>query len=123
MRSVLARTMMLVVGVVLAPAFAEAGCDEPMNQSEMNMCAAQEYREADAALNLAYKEAMAGLNEQHEMVLRDAQRAWIAFRDLACESYGHQADGGSMQPMLVNGCLARLTKERTQMLIEQGATN
>ena len=55
--------------------------------------------------------------------LRDAQRAWIAFRDRACEVEGMRYEGGSIQPMIVAGCLERLTRARSEdlrLLAEDG---
>ena len=47
-----------------------------------------------------------------------AQRGWIAYRDGQCELAGFEARGGSMEPMLVSGCLADLTRKRTKELKE-----
>jgi uncharacterized protein YecT (DUF1311 family) len=57
--------------------------------------------------------------------LKAAQRAWIPFRDKACESYGFLARGGSMEPMLVLQCRADLTRQRTSQLkdLTQGLGN
>ena len=52
----------------------------------------------------------------YEETLRSAQRAWITFRDSSCDYEGYFARGGSMEPMLINQCLARLTGERTKQL-------
>jgi uncharacterized protein YecT (DUF1311 family) len=44
--------------------------------------------------------------------LKDAQRAWITFRDKACEAEGYAMKGGSAEPLLVYGCMRLLTEER-----------
>ena len=56
-----------------------------------------------------------------EAVLRQAQRAWLTFRDAQCtyEGYG-EARGGSMEPMVYSGCRARLTRERIAQLAAVG---
>lgn len=97
-------------------------CSDPQSQSAMTICAERSWRAADAELNEAYKIAMAKLRKHDSQLpdnlkggadaLRDAQRSWIPYRDKACEAYGFQARGGTMEPMLVYGCLARLTRER-----------
>jgi uncharacterized protein YecT (DUF1311 family) len=57
-----------------------------------------------------------------EAKLREAQRAWIVFRDAHCTVEGYdQARGGSMEPMVYHGCRARLTRERTRQLEEVDA--
>jgi uncharacterized protein YecT (DUF1311 family) len=48
--------------------------------------------------------------------LRAAQRAWMAFRDAECAVAGYEALGGSMESMLVSGCVAQLTKRRAAEL-------
>lgn len=101
-------------------------CGYPVNQMEMTYCAEQGWRQADADLNAVYKEAMAAMKETDSHLpddmkgaaaaLRDAQRAWIPYRDKACEAYGFQARGGSMEPMLIYGCLATMTRQRVEEL-------
>ncbi len=53
-----------------------------------------------------------------DAALLAGQRGWIAYRDGHCELAGWEAHGGSMEPMLVSGCLERLTRERTKQLRE-----
>ncbi len=111
-----------------APAQENIDCGYPVNQMEMTYCAEQGWQKADAELNAAYKKAMAAMKETDSYLpkemqgaaeaLRGAQRAWIPYRDKACEAYGFQARGGSMEPMLIYGCLATLTAQRTEELKE-----
>jgi uncharacterized protein YecT (DUF1311 family) len=53
-----------------------------------------------------------------EQALVKAQRAWIDYRDAECNAAGFQARGGTMEPMLVAGCLADITDKRTKELKE-----
>jgi uncharacterized protein YecT (DUF1311 family) len=106
----------------------EPSCDDPQTQSEMTRCASSDYERADKELNEVWADAIndASLNDLgldddrlgYEEQLRKAQSAWIAFRDASCQYEGYQARGGTMEPMLVNMCLARMTKERTKQLRE-----
>ena len=95
----------------------------------MNICADKDFQKADKALNAAYKRAMTRAastdKELGEMepdyagaveALKKAQRAWIGYRDGQCGLAGFEARGGTMEPMLVSGCLADLTRKRTQEL-------
>jgi uncharacterized protein YecT (DUF1311 family) len=101
-------------------------CGYPLNQREMTYCAEQGWHEADADLNAVYKDAMAKMREMDGYLdaslkgaadaLKDAQRAWIPYRDKACKSYGFQARGGTMEPMLIYGCLATMTRARIEEL-------
>lgn len=107
----------------------EVDCDNAQVQVEMNICAARDYQAADDELNAAYKVTMAAAREMDEQAsemgdqyvgavdaLKRAQRAWIGYRDGQCELAGFEARGGSMEPMLVSGCLADLTRKRTAEL-------
>lgn len=104
-------------------------CDEPMAQMDMNACALLDFETADAELNALWHETIADsrqadeeVNRDHDQrptsqaVLREAQRAWIRFRDAHCTWEGYEARGGSMEPMLYNGCRAALTRERIAQL-------
>ncbi|WP_309666264.1 lysozyme inhibitor LprI family protein [Tabrizicola sp.] len=115
--------------LLCAPATAqEVDCANAMAQQELNICAEQDWQKADIALNITYKEVMAemkamdeGLPEElqgAEAALREAQRAWVAFRDANCEAAGFEMRGGSAEALLVYGCLRRMTVDRTQELAE-----
>jgi uncharacterized protein YecT (DUF1311 family) len=111
-------------------------CADPQTQMEMNMCAGLDFEAADRELNTAYRAAIqsaqqadreyariesgAGGNASgepgEEATLREAQRAWVGFRDAQCRMESFEARGGSMQPMLDSGCRATLTRARTAEL-------
>lgn len=122
----MARRTALAVLCAFSPAAVaaqEIDCAAPATQLEMTACAARGWQAADAELNRAYGVAIdraramdAGLapeQEPAEEMLREAQRAWIPFRDKACAAESLVARGGSMQPMLVYLCLERLTRQRS----------
>ncbi|MDR7125010.1 lysozyme inhibitor LprI family protein [Pseudotabrizicola sp. 4114] len=124
--------ILTVAAVVFAAGFAGAAhaqsvdCDNAMTQMDMNACAANAFDAADKDLNAAYARARAAMRRIDgeldasqaggETALRDAQRAWITFRDNACLTEGFQMRGGSAEPLLVFGCKARLTEQRAQDL-------
>lgn len=121
---------LILVAVLVSPALAEekVDCNNAMTQLEMTTCANLDWQQADEELNVAYKAAMSKMRETDEFLpedqrgaaetLREAQRAWIPYRDKACDAYGFQARGGTMEPMLVYGCRAQLTEQRTKELEE-----
>jgi uncharacterized protein YecT (DUF1311 family) len=113
----------------MAAAQDEPNCKNPETQFDMNACEELDYEAADKELNAVWKEARARAEkideEQWEESLRGAvkalvagQRGWIAYRDGQCELHGFEARGGSMEPMLVSGCKAELTRARTKELRE-----
>jgi|GEM_PF-437287 len=106
--------------LVLAPAVARAqpsACiDKARTQLDMNMCAADEYAVADSVLNAVYRQVVAELDSAHLAFLREAQRAWIPFRDADCALEGAEFAGGSIRPMIEMMCLTRETRRRTGQL-------
>lgn len=103
-------------------------CGKAEAQSDFNICADQDFEAADTALNTQYKTTRAAMQaidadleadmKGAEKALLAGQRGWIAYRDGECEAEGFQARGGSMEPMLVSGCKATMTRLRTKELKE-----
>jgi uncharacterized protein YecT (DUF1311 family) len=123
--------MALLCVVAASPAATqdeEVDCENAMAQQDMNACAAKDYEAADVELNAVWKKARAAAKEMDAEYSDDlkgaddalvaAQRGWIAYRDGQCDLAGFEARGGSMEPMLVSGCLADLTRKRTKELQE-----
>lgn len=113
----------LILACLALPAAAQAqSCADAQNQMELTQCAYDEWQIADAELNEVYPRVMAILKAQDAELdpiyqggpaaLRDAQRAWVTFRDKTCEAEGFAMRGGSAEPMVVAGCLRTLTEER-----------
>lgn len=118
--------VLLSAGAAAAQDISDVDCTNTMMQQEMNACAEQDWMDADADLNAAYAEAMAVMKGYDadlpksergaEANLRNAQRAWITYRDAACAAEGYAMHGGSAEPLLIYGCRARLTAQRAEDL-------
>jgi uncharacterized protein YecT (DUF1311 family) len=67
-------------------------------------------------LNTVYKAALATRSEKGVAALREAQRAWITYRDAAAEAYGTGEEGDSLEALMVLRCSEALTKDRTAEL-------
>ncbi|GAA3871500.1 lysozyme inhibitor LprI family protein [Celeribacter arenosi] len=94
----------------------ERDCDNAQTQTDMNICAGLALDAADAELNATYQDVMADLKTNQPgvaLALRDAQRAWIPFRDAACHAEALRYEGGSIQPLIHASCLEKLTRQRT----------
>jgi uncharacterized protein YecT (DUF1311 family) len=112
--------LLILLATCGGPALAqELDCMNAFTQADMNQCADIAFQDADATLNDVYATALdvAGqINEYSESdavaALREAQRAWITFRDLACEVETISSEGGSIRPMEYSNCLERLTWQR-----------
>ena len=106
-------------------------CEEkPIGQLQMDRCADSEYRNADAHLNTVYRKAMKYMTNDLEMAqktgdqqqikyeqtalasLKEAERAWVSYRDIQCKAAAQQYEGGSMAPMIFSQCLTCITKHR-----------
>ncbi|MCZ4288399.1 lysozyme inhibitor LprI family protein [Hoeflea alexandrii] len=122
-----------VAGLLATSALADdkPDCIDPQTQMEMTYCAGVDYDKADADLNALWPGIVAAAKQNDEYVadmarergvpttleaLRNAQRAWITFRDAQCEYEAYEVFGGTMQPMVGSLCLARLTRERIEVL-------
>ena len=85
-------------------------------QADLNECAAADYKRSDTALNMAYDSLAADLGARPKQGLREAQRAWLAYRDKSCDLEAMGSEGGSIQSMARSNCLTKLTRQRTKML-------
>ena len=115
------RRILLALAFLAAPAAHAATCNDNSSQMELNQCAADDLAKADAALNATYQALMKKIEAPNQAQLREAQRAWIAFRDKECtfETGGGANQGGSIWPMMVDKCLTTITEERTRALQSQ----
>jgi uncharacterized protein YecT (DUF1311 family) len=126
----IASAALLALWLPAAPAAAQQDpdidCENAVVQMELTYCAEKDWQAADAGLNTAYSAAMKSMREMDANLtadlkgaaeaLKEAQRAWIPYRDKACAAAGFLARGGSMEPMLIYSCLADMTKQRTTEL-------
>ena len=129
--------LFLAVALAAAPApdpAADHCIDEARSQPEINACSEEEWRRADAALNVAYREAMARVRANDgymftgdgspagDVLLRDAQRGWVTQRDQMCQLQVYDMRGGSAQPGAYDHCRAEATRERTAWLEQLAIT-
>ncbi len=120
------RPFLVLVSLALPAAAQQVDCPNTMVQMELNQCAYQDWEAADAQLNAAYMRALTLLQGWDDALpederggalsLKQAQRAWITFRDKACAAEAYGMKGGSAEPLVVYGCMRKLTEERTAHL-------
>ncbi len=116
--------LLIAVWIIIAGrGYATYKCDPAGNQTEMNICAEEEFEKADAELNKVY-DALLQKEKKDALFtrkLRESQRAWIRFRDaeleatFACEGSPFVC-WGSMYPLSYNSYKAKMTKDRTERL-------
>jgi len=130
------RTLAFVAALAVCPAAAapSLNCKDPQSNLEMKMCAQQDFERADVELNQVYAGALAAARQQNqilrdgagyenapdsEVLLRKAQRAWLAFRDANC-AYEYQLYyGGSHASLAYSLCKVAMTKARVAALKAQ----
>lgn len=125
------RSLGLFLLLAVPAAAQEIDCDNAIDQRSMTICAGLAFDAADKELNEAWQATIADakdLDEQlqarggdgrptHEETWRKSQRAWISYRDANCQAEAFESRGGSMEPMLEQLCLERLTRLRTLELL------
>jgi uncharacterized protein YecT (DUF1311 family) len=114
---VIGKTIFTVVAIAFAavPALAaDSDCQKETSQMGLNECFGKLADAADAELNKAYKALAAKSEGQEKDALRDAQRAWIAYRDKECDYETIAEEGGSIRPMEISICVAEKTAARTK---------
>jgi uncharacterized protein YecT (DUF1311 family) len=106
--------LILALLLLASPASAQE-CKYDGSQIQMNACAKQDYRAADAALNKAYYNKLKSIQtEKGRETLIAQQRAWIQRRDARCK---FKKDEGSNATIDHLTCLQSLTEIRTLQLL------
>lgn len=81
-------------------------------QLEMNQAANAKYKKADAELNKVYKQLISILTQSEKLLLIQAEKDWVKFRDSSCKFESSQYEGGSIKPLVYSTCLEDLTRKR-----------
>ena len=107
----------LLLLALAAPADAQRArdCSRLQTQLDMNFCAADNYKVADAELNRLWKRLKPAYDRMGRGdELLQAQRAWLRHRDSTCKLEADDYRGGSIAPMVYSSCLERLTRQRNR---------
>lgn len=96
-------------------------CEDANTTVEQIACLTRLHDGADAHLNSVYKTHRATLDDEGQLILRTAQRAWIEFRDTECARQADVFRGGSLVRIIAIDCQLNLTALRTNQLLESGS--
>lgn len=96
----------------------KVNCAKATNTVEMKYCSQQSYQKADEKLNQGYKKVISTISGEQKQLLVSAQQEWMKFRDNNCNFETYASRGGTGYEIFRNGCLERLTKQRTKDLQE-----
>jgi uncharacterized protein YecT (DUF1311 family) len=110
--------MMSLGMIVLAQAKPNCNDTASLTQRDLNICADQKAKAADAKLNQVYRQLRAKYKSDPavEDTLITAQLAWIKFRDENCAFAQKRFERGSIAPLIYSSCLERVTTDRTKEL-------
>lgn len=98
--------------LLLISSFSFAACDRNMNQTDLNICTAKEYQQADQKLNKLYKSYTAKLTSAQRKQFTEIQKTWVNYKDKDCQYAAQGYKGGSMYPLVLNECLTEKTEDR-----------
>ena len=116
------KTLTRVVLAFLAACALPGAAVAAQSQADMNSAACRKYARADDDLNRVYRQILREYAEDAGFIekLKEAQRAWLAYRDAHVDSVfpgeDKRATYGSVFPMCHCGEMERLTAERTRVL-------
>lgn len=92
--------------------------DKAQTQADLNACSAENLKRSDAELNQLYRQILVRLSgdQPAQAALTKAQRAWMDFRDQECRFVTLRTADGSIHPMMLNECRARIARNRVSDL-------
>ena len=110
----------VLVGAVPSAAAQQAhdGCDAAHDTLAMRACYSRSLTAADREMNGVYRDVSAHLDPNRRSKLRDAQRAWLRYRDAQCAFAASESEGGTLETVERLSCLADATRARTRQLRE-----
>ncbi len=94
--------------------YAETGCDSGTTPA-MTYCAEYLFLVDDLRMNDLYQQKVTASDKDAVELLRKSQRAWVTYRDSACE-YESSGITGHLHGYYVLSCQSALTKERVARL-------
>jgi len=106
-------------GAARASDHAESCHKTAMGQSDMNLCALDDAKKADAELDAVYQKLMAKISAAGRSKLQAAEEAWVTYRQKECEFETLGTIDGSVHPMIVSECYAYIASQQTKNLREQ----
>lgn len=104
-------------------------CSDIKISAEVDACVAHQFKNADEQLNIMYKRTLKrvvtaykadpSLAAEMKITIKNAQRAWIAFRDANCEVYAFEIEPDTVaHTTTLKACLTKMTEKRTAELSE-----
>ena len=105
-----------VLLLLLFPSPVTAQCKEAISTKDTQDGMDNEWKKSDADLNRVYQESLKKLKPEQAALFKNAQRAWLTYRDAQCEADYKMSAGGTAAPLALTQCRVTLTQERTKTL-------
>ena len=111
MKSIISKTLVIIPTLLLS-SMSFADCDCSVNQSDLNLITAQEYKKANQKLNKLYQTYTAKLSSAERKQFTAIQKSWVNYKDKDCQYAAQNYKDGSIYPLLINSCLTEKTEDR-----------
>ena len=92
-------------------------CPQAETESGASYCAGQTATDADRELNEVYASMLKEFPLERRP-LKEAEHAWVAFRDKLCQAQADTYKGGSMEREIFGRCIAAETRRQIARLKE-----
>ena len=113
-RHLLIALAMAIPSTIRAQDSLPVACDSAMTTIDMRRCDSRDLESAQRDLQRYLQEARRVAANRAQ--LDSSQVAWLRYRDVACRAAASEYEGGTMQPLVVLGCLTDLTRDRIRQL-------
>ena len=87
-----------VLLLLLFPSPVTAQCKEAISTKDMQDGMDNEWKKSDADLNRVYQESLKKLKPEQAALFKNAQRAWLTYRDAQCEADYKMFAAGTAAP-------------------------
>lgn len=108
------------IGVSLAASMMVAASAQPVDfcdsgdytTVDLVSCTSRNLHYEDSKLNMSYKSLMKLLENKEKNQLKQAQLAWIKFKESSCKFSARHFQGSSMYAVEFNSCITNYTYDR-----------
>lgn len=94
----------------------DTSCKDASTTAAMRACENLRYERADEKLNAAYARLVTQVDQPRREKLKQAQRAWVAFRNANADFLASAAEGGTLAPLIRVTATAEMTETRAAEL-------